>query len=1160
MALIGSDFADFPMGASWEAATTANRDKFIRMMLGRLEPYGVTNDRVYTEAEMSALAAYVRHLYDLDGVGLIEPPNFTLRSLKASRRQQQGAFSLSPSAANANVPVAPPDGSGTGTVGVDNVARQSAATALARADQAISLASAPDVDPVARQAAATAQADADEAQAEADTAQATADSAFALASVDDVDPTARQAAATAQADADEAQAAADMAQARADAAFALASQGSVPTEASIQAAIAALPASNANKFQKKFVQGANQAEVDARQVGTVMHPDMNAVHNPVTAVSGNELVVQVTPENTMLSTDLEPNSPFITSWEGFIKTTPSGLSAISFMKIIQRVTHFVGETYQFVSERELTDQIWISWGMTIPLSGFNSATVLRPETITRFSGLTNNAANFAYKVEIVFQLFSNEDFSTPLNFSKLISFNISFSEAGVLYHQPNKSIGPKGDKGDKGDDGDDGDAGTGSAEPSADWIIPEVTPGTVRRARTLAFQNTNNIITSQTDIPIGNSVVHEGHLRIQGAVDVVSQVGTGSDFRRVQIFHTQIDMTRTNLGEVTGLIQSDSGNFDVTLDTDAELPEGIIALSIGYVNVGQDEYRFTTYSIDAIKNAPLATAVGQVADNHARSVLAEVPAYRWIDSAAQKQNLVQLPQTLQTLQTGVSEATSEAEGNTQTLNDVVERLHTAEAVTDHFTYGEETERVISWTDPAFTVEDAAATNRLQVDFGTLRNRDSALITIGAMVLLQVKDSELQGLKAVPSAPARDVTDTYYLARSNGAGGFSPIRLNHNPAQGQSVDGLTITYTQADIDANNANPGQPATDFPGTGNRHTVTMGIKNSVNGVPQPDLSVVMTSTENAKTERLNVMSGSVKVAELVVELTRNAANILARFTLENYTGLTAFTFDIRSSFPVVRSIPATPATTRLIDLGTIHGTAPAAFALVLEGMTQKVFYRINQQVGVHDTGMNPTGAAIRPMFDKRRYLAFTDGSAFNETALRSALAGNVADDYLGFRVAQDNEHRFLMSNIEVRAPNIGDDDSGMTAPALASRTVVYPRTKITTTGSTVIPSSLAGANSLAGPTAKGFLFIQAQSFDNFGFNGRIGTAMIDIQTIYERTDEHQFAIQLYDHEDNSSGSLRIFSFLNLSPTIYRDLRFFATRKTGTKEIYVGPITLIGI
>ena len=1026
MALIGSDFADFPMGASWEAATTVNRDKFIRMMLGRLEPYGVTNERVYTEAEMSALAAYVRHLYDLDGVGLIEPPNFTLRSLKASRRQQQGAFSLSPSPASANVPVAPPDGSGTGTVGVDNVARQSAATALARADQAISLASAPDVDPVARQAAATAQADADEAQANADTAQATADSAFALASVDDVDPTARQAAAAAQADADDAQADADMAQARADAAFALASQGSVPTEASIQAAIAALPAANANKFQQKFVQGANQAEVDARQVATVMHPDMNLVHNAVTEATGNELVIQVTPENTRLSTRLEAGSPFLTDWEGFIKTSRTDSSKIGFLKIIQRVTHFAGETYQFVSERELNEQAWITWGMTLPLSGFNSATILRQETIERFRRLSNNNPSFAFKLELVFQLFGEEDHSTPRDFSDLKLFSISFSEAGVLYHQANKSIGPKGDKGDKGDDGDPGSGGGGTVEPSADWIIPEVTPGTVRSARSFIFQNTNNIVTGQPDILIGRSVVHEGHLRIQGAVDVVSQDGTAADFRRVHVIHLSLTMVRTVLGDVVGKIRSDSGNYDITLDTDTELPSGIILLSIGYVNVGPDEYRFTTYSIDAIKNAPLATAVGQVADNHARSVLAEVPAYRWIDSAAQKQNLVQLPQTLQTLQTGVSEATSEAEGNTQTLNDVVERLHTAEAVTDHFTYGEESERVISWTDPAFTVEDAAGNNRLQVDFGTLRNRDSALITIGAMVLLQVKDSELQGLKAVPSAPARDVTDTYYLARSDGAGGFSPIRFNHNPAQGQSVDGLTITYTQADIDQNNANPGQPQLDasgFPGTGNRHTVTVGIKNSVNGVAQPDLSVVMTSTENAKTERLNVMSGSVKVAELVVELTRNAVNILARFTLENYTGLTAFTFDIRSSFPVVRSIPATPATTRLIDLGTIHGTAPAAFALVLEGMTQKVFYRINQQVGVHDTGMNPTGAAIRPMFDKRRYLAFTDGSAFNETALRSALAGNVADDYLGFRVARDNEHRFLMSNVEVRAPNISDE-----------------------------------------------------------------------------------------------------------------------------------------
>ena len=188
MALVGSDFAKFPMGSSWEAAMQTERDKFIRLMLGRLEPYGVTDEREYTEAELAALAAYVRVLFDRDGVGELEPPNFTLRSLKATRRQQQTPFSLSPSSPGTSRPS--PDG--TGVIGVDETARQEARAALARANEAF-----------------------DRAEIEGESAAA-------------------------------------------------------------------------NKFQHKFLQAQDQAAADRQQVATAMHPDMNRVHNPVTAVTGNE--------------------------------------------------------------------------------------------------------------------------------------------------------------------------------------------------------------------------------------------------------------------------------------------------------------------------------------------------------------------------------------------------------------------------------------------------------------------------------------------------------------------------------------------------------------------------------------------------------------------------------------------------------------------------------------------------------------------------------------------------------------------------------------------------------------------------------------------------------------------------------------------------------
>ena len=1032
MALVGSDFAKFPMGASWEAASQAERDRYIRLMLGRLEPYGVTNEREYTEAELAALAAYVRVLYDRDGVGELEPPNFTLRSLGATRRQQQTAFPLS---------------SG-GTVGVDNVARESAKEALAEAERA----------------------------------QGTAEDAITLANA--------------------AQATADTAENKADRALA-GGGGGMPVAAS----------GPANKFQQKFVQEESQAAVDARQIATVMHSRMNGRNRPFGVRGVYDYVIPVTPANTRLSTDLDAGSPFVTDWEGIMNIASTGGAMNSYLSVIQRVTHFEGESYAFTSERELHERILNVWDVAIPLSVFNSATILKPETLARFAALTSSAADFAYKVELVFRLFSDATRQTGKAWEILTDFTITFDRAGILYHQPAKSggggagvpgpkgdkgdpgpkgdkgdpgepgsggggtpgpkgdkgdPGPKGDKGDqgdpgpKGDKGDPGEPGTGgggTAEPNPDWVVAKLTAGTPAAVTNLTLPHNANTLTIAPDVNIGRSVVHKGHMRIQGASDLVRQGGTGSDFREVNLVHME-GTNRTNLGNVTQYVQFDIGNVDFTIATPDELPEGDLLLNIHYVNTGSDDWRWTTYQIDAIKTAPLADAVKQVADTAAHSAIESVPGYRWIDTAAEKQRLVTLPQTVATLQAGIDGVAQDAEANTVAVNDAVKRLLLAENVTEHFTLGEETERVIDWSNDSFTLSATAGDQR--VYFGNLGSNDAALITVGGNTLLQVKDGELQGEQFVPRVPAMDVTDTYYLARSNGSGGFSPIPLLHNPSEGQPGDDWEVIYNRTAIDANNANPGQPELDaegFPGTGNRHTVRTVIGYTVNGNPgAAELTMTMASTTNNRAERFDVMSGSLKVAELAVTMTRRQSDIVAEFSLENYTGLTAFTFNVRASFPVIRSIAETPPTTRLVDLGPIHGTAPAGYAFDLENPNSpgRIFYRINQTVGVHLLGrtrQSLIGILNQRTFDKAaRWIDYVQPDLLSnhekDAIIQVALGGDVDDDWLGFRTVESSEHQFLTSNVDLRAPNIVAPDTKPVTPTatVATRTILWPAENLTT------------------------------------------------------------------------------------------------------------------
>jgi len=105
MALIGQDFGKFPMGSGWTQAEQDERDKFIRLSITRLEHYGITDERSYSEAELGAIAAYVRALYDRDGVGDIEPPEFVTRALEVSVERPPPPIAFAGGAVLPNAPL-----------------------------------------------------------------------------------------------------------------------------------------------------------------------------------------------------------------------------------------------------------------------------------------------------------------------------------------------------------------------------------------------------------------------------------------------------------------------------------------------------------------------------------------------------------------------------------------------------------------------------------------------------------------------------------------------------------------------------------------------------------------------------------------------------------------------------------------------------------------------------------------------------------------------------------------------------------------------------------------------------------------------------------------------------------------------------------------------
>ena len=94
MALIGNAFTDYPMGGAWAAAQQSERDRYIRLALARLAPYGVENDSELDVAETGAFAAYARQLLESDGAGDQEPSLFTIRSMEVDRRRTPRPFAL----------------------------------------------------------------------------------------------------------------------------------------------------------------------------------------------------------------------------------------------------------------------------------------------------------------------------------------------------------------------------------------------------------------------------------------------------------------------------------------------------------------------------------------------------------------------------------------------------------------------------------------------------------------------------------------------------------------------------------------------------------------------------------------------------------------------------------------------------------------------------------------------------------------------------------------------------------------------------------------------------------------------------------------------------------------------------------------------------------
>lgn len=111
MPLIGSDFSDFPMGAAWIAAKQDERDQYIRLMITRLEPYGISDGGTYSEAQLGALASYTRKLFEMEGVGDLPIPPFVAAAIRIPRRAGVPAFSqVAQTVPVTNIPDAPATG------------------------------------------------------------------------------------------------------------------------------------------------------------------------------------------------------------------------------------------------------------------------------------------------------------------------------------------------------------------------------------------------------------------------------------------------------------------------------------------------------------------------------------------------------------------------------------------------------------------------------------------------------------------------------------------------------------------------------------------------------------------------------------------------------------------------------------------------------------------------------------------------------------------------------------------------------------------------------------------------------------------------------------------------------------------------------------------
>ena len=327
-------------------------------------------------------------------------------------------------------------------------------------------------------------------------------------------------------------------------------------------------------------------------------------------------------------------------------------------------------------------------------------------------------------------------------------------------------------------------------------------------------------------------------------------------------------------------------------------------------------------------------------------ILGKRPAWKDFDSAEQKNLVTGLPTVVQSLQTTAEAAQDAAQRNTASINSNHQDIIDLKKVGDHFSYTESSERTISWTDPTFTIEDAAATGRALIEFGNaLNNHDAALVSIGGTTLIQNHDEQLQGVRFTPATDETTIRDTYYLGEQTGAGSFAPILQDHDPSNGHPEDSWTISYRQAVIDRNNQNPGQLPTTFPGTGARHSIHLTIGHRVNGSPTVASIFVMGSNEDTKTQTFNIYnsmsSNSYILATYTVTMTRREHEIVVETTLGGYTGLTHYESDLRASFPVDRVVPASPATTERVNLGALGIANPAAFVL-FQDTTWKILYRL--------------------------------------------------------------------------------------------------------------------------------------------------------------------------------------------------------------------------